>query len=164
MILPFQNLRWCNTSRDSTNYTRGLDLQQTFVNSFNTVPTVPTLSTMFWIEPCDDRNIATPSAAVLSFTERLYFSERKPPDPHICFDKGRHHRHLQCCFYPFLLVETGIAGFYKFWVWKKKQGPWPKLEKCMKINTCKCIYMQGSYRVLNSRKSLKICPASGKDL
>ena len=32
-----------NTSKDSTNYTRGLDLQQTFVNSFNTVTTVPPL-------------------------------------------------------------------------------------------------------------------------
>ena len=30
---------------------------------------------------CDDRNIATPS--VLSFTERLYFSDKNPPGPHL---------------------------------------------------------------------------------
>ena len=42
-------------------------------------------------------------------------------------------------FTPFYLLKPVLQAIYKFWVWKKKQGPWPKLEKCMKINTCKCI-------------------------
>ena len=44
-------------------------------------------------------------------------------------------------FTPFYLLKPVLQAIYKFWVWKKKQGPWPKLEKCMKINTCKCIYI-----------------------
>ena len=40
-----------DTSRDSSDYTRRLDLQQAFVYSFNTVSTVPSLPTMLWIEP-----------------------------------------------------------------------------------------------------------------
>ena len=38
-------------SGDSSDDTRGFDLQQAFVHFFNIVSTVPFLPTMLWIEP-----------------------------------------------------------------------------------------------------------------
>lgn len=40
---------------------------------------------------------------------------------HICFDKERRHRHLQCFGQPFSLVENGTVGHLQIPGLKKKE-------------------------------------------
>ena len=147
MILPFQNLKvMLNTSRDSTITPGGLISNRRLSTLSTLLPlTVSTLSTMFWIEPCDDRNIATPSVLSFSFHWEVIFLWKETTWSTFALITGTIIDIFNVVFTPFYLLKPVLQAIYKFWVWKKKQGPWPKLEKCMKINTCKCIYIYAGF-------------------
>ena len=158
MILPFQNLKvMLNTSRDSTITPGGLI-------SNRRLSTLSTLLPQYQLCPlCFELN----HVMIEILLHHLYWASLRgyislkglTTWSTFALITGTIIDIFNVVFTPFYLLKLVLQAIYKFWVWKKKQGPWPKLEKCMKINTCKCIYMQGSYRVLNSWKSLKICPA-----
>ena len=158
MILPFQNLKvMLNTSRDSTITPGGLISNRRFStlstllpDSTNSVHYVLNW-TMWSSKYCYTICIELHWEVIFLWKETTWST--------FALITGTIIDIFNVVFTPFYLLKPVLQAIYKFWVWKKNQGPWPKLEKCMKINTCKCIYMQGSYRVLNSWKSLKICPA-----
>ena len=154
MILPFQNLRWCWT------LLRILLITPGGLISNRRLSTLSTLLPQYHLFELNHVMIEIMLYHLYWASLRGYISLKGNHLVHICFDKGAIIDIFNVVFTPFYSLKPVLQAIYKFWVWKKKQGPWPKLEKCMKINTCKCIYMQGSYRVLNSWKSLKICPAN----
>ena len=109
MILPFQNLKvMLNTSRDSTITPEGLI-------SNRRLSTLSTLLPQYQLCPlCFELNHVMIEILLHHLywaSLRGYISLKGNHLVHICFDNRHHHRRLQCCFHPFLLVETGIAGY-----------------------------------------------------
>ena len=135
MILPFQNLRWCWT------LLRILLITPGGLISNRRLSTLSTLLPQYHLFELNHVMIEIKCYTIcIELHWEVIFLWKETTWSTFVLINGTIIDMFNVVFIPFYSLKPVLQAIYKFWVWKKKQGPWPKLEKCMKINTCKCIY------------------------
>ena len=133
MILPFQNLRWCWT------LLRILLITPGGLISNRRLSTLSTLLPQYHLFELNHVMIEIKCYTICACIElhwEVIFLWKETTWSTFVLIKGAIIDIFNVVFTPFYSLKPVLQAIYKFWVWKKKQGPWPKLEKCMKINTC----------------------------